>query len=271
MTESVIFVVLLTQWAAVVAFPVASSRNDFAFSRAVAPDFIRKALGAAGLLACGALFALPMESALAKDSPPPAAFFLPLSALAFSVMMTPGPANFLVSAVGANIGIRGTLPFVFGVCFALATQTFLVGFGLGPIFSEHPQLHAVMRGASFAFICWLAWQIAISKIAEARREKISPLSFRQGALFHWVNPKGWAATISATAAFIPAGAEDAHIKVALVAGILVFFAVLGQMMWAMFGVVIGKFLRKNPAWMRGFNIVMAIVLVATMLPILFMG
>ena len=73
-----------------------------------------------------------------------------------------------------------------------------------------------------------------------------------------INPKGWVMTISAMAIFV----RPLHAAVTLVFGLVTVPAVAT---WAGFGHVLRNALR-DPAKLRVFNIVMALLLVASIVP-----
>jgi threonine/homoserine/homoserine lactone efflux protein len=83
-------------------------------------------------------------------------------------------------------------------------------------------------------------------------------------LFQWVNPKAWALSVSAIAAYTRPDA--------LVTSVLVIAAVFGVVnlpsvaTWAVFGAALRQFL-SNPAVARAFNVAMALLLVASLYPV----
>jgi threonine/homoserine/homoserine lactone efflux protein len=89
------------------------------------------------------------------------------------------------------------------------------------------------------------------------------MSFLQAALFQWVNPKAWAMALTATAAYtVPGDYVESLIVLAIVFGIINFPSVG---IWTLFGVGLRQMLR-DPVRVRVFNITMALLLVASMLP-----
>ena len=93
-----------------------------------------------------------------------------------------------------------------------------------------------------------------------------PLTFLQMALLQWVNPKAWAVALTVTVAFTtPANYAASLLLMTLVFGIVNLPSVS---VWAVFGSMLRNMLR-DPVKVRAFNLLMAVMLVASMLPIVF--
>jgi threonine/homoserine/homoserine lactone efflux protein len=180
---------------------------------------------------------------------------------------TPGPNNTMLLASGLNFGFRRTIPHVLGVGFGIGIVVLVAGFGLGAIFRAYPLLYAVLKYAGAAYLLYLAWLIATSGAVSAggaRRGK--PLSFFGAALFQWVNVKGLVAAISSVAIY-SAIAPYPYNMIAL--GMI--FSVVGFLSaatWALFGVGLSRVL-STPRAVRIFNVTMALLLVASLYPVLF--
>ena len=198
---------------------------------------------------------------------PGADFIVSLSVFAVSTLITPGPNNMMVAASGVNFGFARTRAHIVGICVGFSAMTFLVGIGLGSVFRENPLLHSAMRYLGFAFLCWIAWRIAFADIEHGGRRK-RPMSFIEAALFQWVNPKAWTMAAGATTTFMTAGGNP-YQEATLIAGVFLLFSLPCISMWAKFGAGIGGYLKQNRRWLRCFNVAMALILVAAMLPALF--
>ncbi|MBX9759285.1 MAG: LysE family translocator, partial [Beijerinckiaceae bacterium] len=177
--------------------------------------------------------------------------------------MTPGPNNVMLLASGVNYGFARTLPHVAGVVGGYGFLLLVLGAGLGNLFTAVPAAHMGLKIAGGLYLIWLAWKIATGGPAQASAGGGQPLTFLQAALFQWVNVKGVLVAISAVAAFTRpdalAGTLSALIVVAMLA------CGLSALTWAMFGSVLSRWL-ANPRVLRPFNIVMALLLVASLWP-----
>lgn len=193
------------------------------------------------------------------------------SALAFGLAMaaTPGPNNAMVAASGARFGIRRTVPHMVGITLGFPLMLLAVAVGAGRVLSANPWLHDVLRWVGAAYMLWLAWTIArphappdASTSSDGRR----PLGLVQAALFQWVNPKAWIIAVGAVVTYTGEGAPFAQTLVlAAVFGAVTLPAVL---LWTSIGAGAARLLRTERA-LRQFDLAMAALLVASLIPLLF--
>jgi threonine/homoserine/homoserine lactone efflux protein len=190
-----------------------------------------------------------------------------LSLLGFSIAMyiTPGPNNVMVAASAANHGVRATVPHMFGIAAGFSLMLTLVCAGLGATLLNWPLLLPVFRWLGAAWLAMLAWQIASAPPpGEGGRGRV--LGFFGAAAFQWINPKAW---------LIAAGAAGEYLSTsqplfAQLARIFVVFLLVGMpclLVWAGLGSGAGRLLH-SPARLRAFNIAMALLLVASLVPVL---
>ncbi len=187
-----------------------------------------------------------------------------LTVYAFVMSITPGPNNLMLMASGANFGFRRTLPHLAGVSLGFAFLAAMVGAGLAQIFETVPQAHTVLKVASVVYLLWLAWKIARAAPPDARAATGRPFGFWQAAAFQWVNPKAWAMALTAITVYAPTREIG---PVLLVAAIFAAVNLPSVSIWVM----VGQRLRQGlqaPARLRAFNVIMAVLLVATLIPVL---
>jgi threonine/homoserine/homoserine lactone efflux protein len=186
-----------------------------------------------------------------------------LATFCFVSSITPGPNNLMLLASGANFGFRRTVPHLLGVCFGFAAMVFAVGMGLGSLFSAYPAFYDVLRVVAVLYMLWLAWRIAtadgLGEVSGAAR----PMSFLEAVAFQWINPKAWAMALGATAAFVTPEAFLAGVTIVTIVFAAVNLPCIAS--WAGFGVVLRRFLDR-PGAMRAFNVTMAVLLVASLYP-----
>ena len=195
---------------------------------------------------------LPLDTALA------------LVSFAFVTSITPGPNNIMLTASGVNFGFTRTIPHMLGIGAGFMALLVAVGFGIGAIFIIFPPLKTVLKVAGAAYMLWLAWKIAHTGGAgEAGQPPARPLTFWEAAAFQWVNPKAWVMALGAMAVYV----RPNHL-VSDVAAVTLIFGLVNVpsvSTWAGFGHVLRKALRE-PAKLKMFNIVMALLLVASIVP-----
>jgi threonine/homoserine/homoserine lactone efflux protein len=193
------------------------------------------------------------------------------TAFALSMSASPGPNNTMVTASGATWGFRPTLPHMLGVSIGFPVMTMAVALGMGEVLRAWPWLHEVLRWVGSAYMLWLAWKIASADPDPARLGQSGatsrPLSFLQAALFQWVNPKAWVIAVGAVAAYTTATGAALIAQSGLIA--VIFFAVTLPSVagWTLLGVGAARVLRSRRA-LRLFNIAMAALLAASLLPML---
>jgi threonine/homoserine/homoserine lactone efflux protein len=191
---------------------------------------------------------------------------LAFAVFAFVISITPGPNNTMVLASGANFGLRPTIPHLLGIDLGFAVMIVAVGSGMGGLFTAFPALHSTLRYLGALYLLYLAWKIARSGGPDTQGSRKKPLSFLQAASFQWVNPKGWIAATGAVATYTPSNGFFANLLIVTA----VFAMVMGPCitLWAAVGTALRGFL-GNPAYLRGFNAAMALLLVASLYPTFF--
>ncbi|QDH17156.1 LysE family translocator [Swingsia samuiensis] len=189
----------------------------------------------------------------------------PLAVFALVTSITPGPNNTMLTASGLNYGFRRTIPHILGVSVGFAVMVVLVGIGLGNIFNRLPWLYALLKYMSVAYLLWLAWKIATSSMNNASTSHARPLGFLQALGFQWVNPKVWIMTISVISAYTPRQNFLFNLLIAcLICGAVNLPSVS---LWVGFGAAMKRWL-THPAVLRGFNVGMALLLIASLYPLL---
>lgn len=185
-------------------------------------------------------------------------FLLPLALFAFTMSVTPGPNNIMLTASGANYGFRRTLPHMLGVSLGFCSLILVVAMGLGALFSRYPELQTVLRAAGSAYLLYLAWRIArAAPPSERAPGEGRPLRFHEAAAFQYVNPKAWVMAITAVGTFTLAGQGYAA-SAAAVAVVCTLVNLPSVSLWAGFGVAIARLLRTPAAW-RAFNVTMGLL------------
>jgi threonine/homoserine/homoserine lactone efflux protein len=198
-----------------------------------------------------------------------------VSALAFAVSMSasPGPNNTMLTASGANFGLRRTVPHMLGISIGFPAMLLAVALGAGELLRAHPLALAVLRWAGAAYLLWLAWRIATARPAtpkdggEPAEIAGRPFSFLQAVLFQWVNPKAWVIGLAAVLTQTTAIGAAQIAEAVLLALLFLAVTLVTSVFWILIGVGAAHVLR-TPRALRGFNIAMAALLVASLLPLL---
>ncbi len=171
---------------------------------------------------------------------------LNLSVFAASQVGTPGPANMALLSTGAKFGFRAALPFVVGVALGKQLIIWPIGFGLMSVADQAPMVFEVLKWASVAYICWLAWKIANLRLSRGSGTEVAAPGFLAGLWVHPLNPKAWAMIITGFTTFVspatPTLQATATIAVCLLACQAVFHPI-----WAYGGDRIAQLVAGHPA------------------------
>ena len=194
---------------------------------------------------------------------------LALLAFAFSTSFTPGPNNIMVTASGVNFGFTRTIPHMLGVTIGFLALLVACGAGLGLAFAALPALQVALKIAGAAYMLWLAWKVAMAQPAGEGGDALArPLTFLQATAFQWVNPKAVVVALSAIAIYVRPGHEIQDFLVMF--SVFAVSTVLSIATWTGFGVALRQILR-NPSHARVFNVIMALLLVASIVPMVWAG
>jgi threonine/homoserine/homoserine lactone efflux protein len=188
-----------------------------------------------------------------------------LAFLGFAVVVagTPGPSNAMLTATGAQVGVRRGVPALVGVAAGMAGLMFVVAFGLGTLILSTPLLPLAIKWAGAVVLLWLAWKIATAHPTGSSSDPSSrPIGFLGAAVFQWVNPKSWLACTSAAAAFLDPRARTPAQQAALLALLFVLAALPCCFIWLAGGAVVQRALRSERA-QRTFNLAMSVLLAAS--------
>jgi threonine/homoserine/homoserine lactone efflux protein len=180
------------------------------------------------------------------------------------MFFTPGPNNIMVMSSGLTYGFRRTLPHITGVVIGFAFMVGAVGLGFGTIFIAFPVLQTILKYAGAAYLVYLAIMIAMSGPPKPGETGRGPMTFWQGAMFQWVNVKGWVAIIGTITAY----AAIASFPFNIVIQVLTFLAMgtASITIWTLFGSALRPFL-TSPRSVRAFNLAMAALLLASLYPV----
>jgi threonine/homoserine/homoserine lactone efflux protein len=191
--------------------------------------------------------------------------FLALFLFAFTTSITPGPNNMMLFASGVNFGFARTIPHMFGIGAGFLLLLIAVGLGLGALLHSVPLLYTALKFAGGAYLVWIAWKIGTSRTLSEGKTGAVPMTFLQAAAFQWVNPKAWVMAVTAMATYTN---PDYYLPTVMLVG-LAFAAVNVPSVstWAGFGSALREWL-SVPARLKWFNITMALLLVASLWPML---
>ncbi|SUI74366.1 LysE family translocator [Shewanella morhuae] len=191
---------------------------------------------------------------------------LAIALFAFSSGITPGPNNIMLMTSGVNFGVKRSIPHLMGISLGFPTMILAIGLGLSALFQTYPVIHQIIKVIGITYLLYLSWLIANSSSKMEGKTIAKPFSFIQAAAFQWVNPKGWIMTVGAIATFTSVQ-QDLTAQVITIATVFLCIAFPCALVWLGFGVVLKRLL-KNPRQQKIFNISMAVLLVASIIPMI---
>ncbi|AEV61833.1 lysine transporter LysE [Pseudomonas ogarae] len=180
--------------------------------------------------------------------------------------ITPGPNNTMLLASGVNFGFNRTIPHMLGITCGFFSLVLAVGLGLGAVFQTYPLLYTALRYIGAAYLLYLAWKIAHSgPVSESQPGDNTPISYWGAAAFQWVNPKAWIMAIGAISTYTPL--QGYFFNVLVIAAVFALINLPSVSLWVVCGSLLRNLLRDR-RWLRLFNWGMALLLVASLYPLL---
>lgn len=182
------------------------------------------------------------------------------------MFFTPGPNNIMLLSSGLTYGFRRSIPHIAGITVGFAFMVGAVGLGLGAVFIAYPILQTILKYAGVAYLIYLAAQIAMSEPHGPDEEggQGRPMTFWGAAMFQWVNAKGWVMVIGTITAYAAIANFPLNIVIQVVISLIL--GALSCVTWAFFGSALRPILTSRKA-VRIFNIVMALLLLASLYPV----
>ena len=181
------------------------------------------------------------------------------------MFFTPGPNNIMVLSSGLTYGFRHTVPHIAGITIGFAFMVGAVGLGLGTVFLAYPMLQTILKYAGAAYLIYLAVVIAMSGPPKPEEgEGRGPMTFWGAAMFQWINAKGWVMVIGTITAY--AAIAKFPWNIAIQTTLSLMLGIVSTSIWTLFGSALRPVLTSQRA-VRAFNIVMALLLLASLYPV----
>jgi len=197
------------------------------------------------------------------------AMILSIATFTMSTVMSPGPNNIMLLSSGLTFGYKKTIPHMFGIILGFPLMVLIIGLGLGALFEQFPFVLNTLKIVGILYLFWMAFKIArnTSSYEVDENSQSKSFTFMQSALFQWVNPKAWIMAITAISVFVSSN-ENSIIQVLVIAFIYFLSLCISSNTWAFGGILLKKFIKDSKS-VQKINIVMALLLVGSVLPMLF--
>jgi len=197
------------------------------------------------------------------------AMILSIATFTLSTSISPGPNNIMLLSSGLTFGYKRTIPHMSGIFFGFPLMVLIVGLGMGALFEKFPLVLTVLKFVGILYLFWMAYKIAnnSSSYDVEENSESKPFSFMQAAMFQWVNPKAWIMAITSISIFVTSN-EHGITQIIIISFIYFLSGCVSCNTWAFGGTVLKRFIKSEKSVQR-LNIAMAILLVASVLPIVF--
>jgi threonine/homoserine/homoserine lactone efflux protein len=187
--------------------------------------------------------------------------FTALLVLATAMSFTPGPNTALSTALAANHGLPRALRFVCAVPVGWGLLLSLCSLGLGGLLLTLPALRWGIKLLGVAYLGWLAWRLMqASQLAQADARRLD-ITFWQGAALQFVNLKAWMLALAIVSGWV-AGQPDATQRFAIVLPVMLAFAFVSNLTYALAGSLLRQWLSRDTR-LLWFNRGMALALTLT--------
>ncbi|MEZ2794600.1 LysE family translocator [Proteus terrae] len=184
---------------------------------------------------------------------------LSLTIFLFIAAITPGPNNLLLTSSGANVGFKGSLKLMVGIMLGMQCVLLSSAFGVAALLIIYPALHIGLKIVGSAYLLWLAWKTATSSYQRLDIPAKTPqaVSWFQGGLLQFLNPKAWMMGLGAVGSFSLSG--DAYFSsVIAISIVMVIVNFVAGIVWILGGTLISLFLQSRRSWFI-FNISMGLL------------
>lgn len=182
-----------------------------------------------------------------------------LTIFLFIAAITPGPNNLLLTSSGANVGFKGSLKLMAGIMLGMQCVLLSSAFGVAALLIIYPALHIGLKIIGSAYLLWLAWKTATSSYQRLDIPAKTPqaVSWFQGGLLQFLNPKAWMMGLGAVGSFSLSG--DAYFSSIIAMSIvMVIVNFVAGIVWILGGTLISLFLQSRRSWFI-FNISMGLL------------
>ncbi|MGJ4857428.1 LysE family translocator [Labrys sp. La1] len=176
---------------------------------------------------------------------------------AVPLVISPGPGNTVLTAMGAQHGVRGSVRFWVGFEIGNLALCLIYGFGLGEVVRAHPGFAFGLKLAGIAYLLYLAWSFfrSASHAASLERRLQPHLGLVDGILAVAVNPKIHSMVLAMFTQFLDPAAGVTSTVIQLTTG-FVLISVLCHFLWIYAGAsLLGRFrserAQRTQSWAFG--------------------
>ena len=186
--------------------------------------------------------------------------FSALATFYFTMFITPGPNNAMLTASGMKFGFSKTLPHLIGIPLGHIIQLGLCCYGLANLFLIYSDFQFNMKLLSFVYLLYLSWKM-IGSFSIFQKETGRPLKFYEASLFQFINPKAWSIALAVASGFFPSN-ENIFVGTAFVTITAALVCFPSISLWALFGNGLRNFVKKTKT-KKNIEYILAVLLILT--------
>ncbi len=164
---------------------------------------------------------------------------LSFAALAFALIIVPGPSVMFVISRGITLGRRGALETVAGNALGIYVQVAFVAFGLGAIVQRSAAVYSALKLAGAAYLIWLGAQTIRHRRLSAEpletADNTTPVrrsAFADGVIVGVANPKSIVFFAALLPQFVDRSGAAAWMQMLVLGAVFVGIALLLDSVWA---------------------------------------
>ena len=192
---------------------------------------------------------------------------LSIATFTLATHITPGPTNIILLSSVLSFGYKKSLPFMIANIITYPIMMILTGLGLGVLLQEYPEVMNILKIVGISYLSWMAWKIFkdTSTYDTNEQTKEEPFTFIQSLIYPWLNPKAWIIYTSAISIFVTSE-ENSFFQISIIVLFIFISMIITVYTWAFGGVLLKRFM-KNEIFIKRINQTMAVLLLASMIPI----
>lgn len=191
---------------------------------------------------------------------------LSFAAVAFVLIVIPGPSVMFVVGRALALGRRAAIASVVGNAIGVFAQAALVAFGLGAIVTRSQAVFQLLRIAGAAYLVFLGVQairdrhaLSAGPVQATRQSAIDRV--RQGVIVGVTNPKGFALFSAVLPQFVDPSGAPAPAQMLVFGTLAVAIALVSDSTWAMVAGTARHWIAGTPRRAEAFGVAGGVMMI----------
>ena len=149
-----------------------------------------------------------------------------------------GPINVTFAASAAQFGIIKLLPFTLSTRIVFFLESLVVGFGLGKVLNQYPQLIKYTQYVGAIYLLYLAYKFFCSSYIKMKASSTAP-TFYDGLILQILNVKALVNVLFIFSLFID-NSSPQFVQVLILSTTLLVLAIISAFIWQVGGIFMAK-------------------------------